>query len=577
MVFKRHKKTVTTPADPSLGGAKDSSGRPAQKFSLFRAEGFNLLFYYTLTSFIVISIVCVAVGFVFARLEKEELVNRSLKYFKYMSSNLNHAIYEEFFFPLIRSGESIDLENNRGQASKLNDVIKKHSFGYNIQKLYIFDRNGQIIYSTIPEHIGFMVERGKNPALDQALRGSHVGKLQQPGQVDDKGIEVKETLLESYYPLYEYKEGRPETGSQVGVIEIYQDMSDLRKQIVKAQEKAIFTAASATGVLFGLLFLVVMRGSKIINTRTRELQEARTGLEHKVAERTREIEKAQQTLLQSEKMVSLGRLVAGMAHEINNPLASIGGCAEALLNRLNGPGVGARCNVPLLKSEQSESTGKLKDFPEYLKTIQEETYRCKNIISRLLNFSREVEPALEPTEVQGLIKEVSSTVMRQIEAERRPVKLELLFPSEPLYVSGDHQQLRQVFLNLFINSMDAIEGGGKITVQALPCTRPALERSEGTVQGLPNDQELTLLFQDTGCGIKREDLGSIFDPFFTTKPPGKGTGLGLSICYSIIQAHRGSIEAASDGPGKGATFKISLPLLEVRGDGQKATGTLRRG
>lgn len=560
MVFKRRKKTVTTPADLSLGGAKDSSGRPSQKFSLFRAEGFNLLFYYTLTSFIVISIVCVAVGFVFARLEKEELVNRSLKYFKYMSSNLNHAVYEEFFFPLIRSGESIDLENNRGQASKLDDVIKKHSFGYNIQKLYIFDRNGQIIYSTIPEHIGFMVERGKNPALDQALRGSHVGKLQQPGQVDDKGIEVKETLLESYYPLYEYKEGRPETGenppqagSQVGVIEIYQDMSDLHTQIVKAQEKAIFTAASTTGILFGLLFLVVMRGSKIINTRTRELQEARTGLEHKVAERTREIEKAQQTLLQSEKMVSLGRLVAGMAHEINNPLASIGGCAEALLNRLNGPG-GHTC------SEQSESTGKLKDFPEYLKTIQEETYRCKNIISRLLNFSREVEPALEPTEVQGLIKEVSSTVMRQIEAERRPVKLELLFPSEPLYVSGDHQQLRQVFLNLFINSMDAIEGQGKITVQALP-----------------NDQELTLLFQDTGCGIKREDLGRIFDPFFTTKPPGKGTGLGLSICYSIIQAHRGSIEAASDGPGKGATFKISLPLLEARGDGQKATGTLRRG
>lgn len=553
MVFKGRKKTVTTPADPSLGVAKDSSGRTAQKFSLFRAEGFNLLFYYTLTSFIVISIVCVAVGLVFARLEKGELVNRSLKYFKYMSSNLNHAIYEEFFFPLIRSGESIDLENNRGQASKLDDVIKKHSFGYNIQKLYIFDRNGQIIYSTIPEHIGFMVERGKNPALDQALRGSHVGKLQQPGQVDDKGIEVKETLLESYYPIYEYKEGRPETGSQVGVIEIYQDMSDLHKQIVKAQEKAIFTAASTTGVLFGLLFLVVMRGSKIINTRTRELQEARTGLEHKVAERTREIEKAQQTLLQSEKMVSLGRLVAGMAHEINNPLASIGGCAEALLNRLNGPG-GETC------SEGSESIGKLKDFPEYLKTIQEETYRCKNIISRLLNFSREVEPALEPTEVQGLIKEVSSTVMRQIEAERRPVKLELLFPSEPLYVSGDHQQLRQVFLNLFINSMDAIEGQGKITVQALP-----------------NDQELTLLFQDTGCGIKREDLGSIFDPFFTTKPPGKGTGLGLSICYSIIQAHRGSIEAASDGPGKGATFKISLPLLEARGDGQKATGTLRRG
>jgi signal transduction histidine kinase len=424
-------------------------------------------------------------------------------------------------------------------------VIKKHTYGYNLQKLYIFDRNGQIIYSTIPEHIGFVVEKGRNPALDQALKGGHVGKLQEPGQVDDKGVKVEETLLESYYPLYEYKEGSSEPGRQVGVIEIYQDMRDLRRQIVKAQEKAIITAASATGVLFGLLFLVVMRGSKIINLRTRELQEARTDLEHKVAERTREIEKAQQTLNQSEKMVSLGRLVAGIAHEINNPLASIGGCAEALLNRLNRLG---------------GENGKLKDFPEYLQIIQEETYRCKNIISRLLNFSREVEPALEPTEIHGLIKEVGSTVMRQIEAERMQVRLEFLFPGDPLYVSGDPQQLRQVFLNLFINSLDAIEGHGKITIQA---RRHA--------------QDIIILFQDTGCGIKKEDLGKVFDPFFTTKPPGKGTGLGLSICYSIIQAHRGNIEAISDGPGRGTTLKISLPLLEAEADGQKAKGALRRG
>ncbi len=536
MVFKSHKKT----ANPST----DSPGRTPSRFSLFRPEGFNLLFYYTLTSFIVISLVCVATGFVFARLEKQELVNRSLKYFAYMSTNLNRAIYEEFFFPSVREGELIDLENKKEQVKKLDSVIKKHTFGYNLQKLYIFDRNGQIIYSTIPEHIGFVVERGKNPALDTALNGGHASRLQQPGQLDDKGVKIEETpLLESYYPLYGYKEGVDEHGEQVGVIEIYQDMRDLRRQIVKAQKKAIITAASATGVLFGLLFLVVLRGSKIINTRTRELQEARTDREQKVAERTREIEKAQRTLLQSEKMVSLGRLVAGIAHEINNPLASIGGCAEALLNRLKDLG---------------GQNGKLRDFPEYLKIIHEETYRCKNIISRLLNFSREVEPALEPVEILGLISEVSSTVIRQIEAERRPIRLEFLFPRNPLYVSGDPQQLRQVFLNLFINSIDALEGQGKITIQAL-CQA----------------QQVSILFKDTGCGIKREDLGRVFDPFFTTKPPGKGTGLGLSICYGIIQAHRGSIEAASDGPGRGATFKISLPLLEVRGDARKVKSTLR--
>ncbi|HHT9120827.1 MAG TPA: sensor histidine kinase [Candidatus Hypogeohydataceae bacterium YC41] len=495
-----------------------------------RPERFNLLFYYTLTSFIVISVVCVAVGLVFARLEKEDLVNRSLRYFKYMSANLNRAIYEEVFFPSISKGELIDFEKNKEQVKKLDDVIKKQTFGYNLQKLYIFDMNGKIIYSTIPEHIGFAEERGKNSALDEALEGGHTGRLREPGELDDKGVKVEDApLLESYYPLYEYKKGDTQPGTQVGVIEIYQDMRDLRKQIHKAEEKAIITAASATGVLFGLLFLVVLRAAKVINIRTRELQEARTDLERKVVERTREIEKAQQALNQSEKMASLGRLIAGIAHEINNPLACIGGCAEALLYRLGNLGV---------------QNGKLKDFPEYLKVIQEETYRCKNIISGLLNFSRQVEPALEPTEIQGLIREVSSTVTRQVEAERRPVRIELLLPNEALYVSGDSQQLRQVFLNLFINSLDAIEGEGKITVRA---QRQA--------------QDITILFQDTGCGIRNEDLQKVFDPFFTTKPPGKGTGLGLSICYSIIQAHRGTVEALSDGPARGATFKLSLPLL----------------
>ncbi len=534
MPFKKRKTATSKISSPE---------QTYKKFSLFRPKRFNLLFYYTLTSFIVISAVCVAVGFIFARLEKEELVNRSLKYFKYMSSNLNRAIYDEFFFPIIRAGELIDLENNKEQAKKLDDIIRRHTFGYNLQKLYIFDMNGQIIYSTIPEHIGFFVEKGKNQALDRALQGGHASRLQQPGQLDDKGAKVEDTpLLESYHPLYEYKEEQPESRKQVGVIEIYQDMRDLGRQIRRAQEKAILTAASATGVLFGLLFLVVLRGAKIINIRTKELQEAHTDLEHKVAERTKEIEKAQQTLLQSEKMVSLGRLVAGIAHEINNPLASIAGCAEALLTRL---------------LSLKDQNGKLRDFPEYLKIIHEETYRCKNIISRLLNFSRDIEPALEPTEILNLIKEVSTTIMAQIEAKKMPVKIELIFPSETLYVSGDSQQLRQVFLNLFINALDAIGGKGKIIIQVQQ-----------------QAQSLIIFFQDNGCGIKKEDLQKVFDPFFTTKPLGEGTGLGLSICYSIIQAHKGNIEALSDGPGKGATFKISLPLLEVQEDGKKVKNTV---
>lgn len=503
----------------------------------FKPERFNLLFYYTLTSFLVISAVSVGVGFLFAKLEKDALVKRSLNYFKYMTTNLNYAVYQEFFFPTIKSGQLIDLENNRAQFNALDAAIRRHTFGQNVQKLYIFDMNGHIIYTTVPEHVGYTVERGINDALDKAIQGGHANRVLQPGITDDKGAMAETTLMESYYPLYEYHENSPLTGRQVGVIEIYQDMSDLVMQIASARNKAIITTASTMGFLFVLLFLIVGQGARVINIRTRELKDARQNLEQKVEERTREtkrayleLQKAHESLVQSEKMASLGRLVAGIAHEINNPLASIGGCAEGLLKRLERIG---------------KINGELKEFQDYLKIIYDETYRCKGIISQLLNFTREIKPAFEPTELKELISDVSSVIRRQVEAEGRNVKIELDFTSEPIFVSADPHQLRQVFLNLFINSLDAIKEEGRITVSA---------RSNGS--------EVTISVQDTGSGIKPEHLGKVFDPFFTTKPVGKGTGLGLSICYGIIGAHGGKVEAFSEGIGKGSTFKITLTLLE---------------
>lgn len=503
----------------------------------FKPERFNLLLYYTLTSFLVISAVSVGVGFLFAKLEKDALVKRSLNYFKYMTTNLNYAMYQEFFFPAMESGQPIDLENNHKQFNVLDAVIRRHTFGQNVQKLYIFDMNGNIIYSTVPEHVGYAVEKGKNKALDRAMRGGHGSRILNSGVLDDKGIMAEATLMESYYPLYEYQEDSPLTGKQVGVIEIYQDMSDLVAQIASARKKAIITTASTMGFLFVLLFLVVGQGARVINTRTRELKDARQNLEQKVEERTKEIknayselQRAQDSLVQSEKMASLGKLVAGIAHEINNPLASIGGCAEGLLKRLE---------------RLKKTDGELKEFEEYLAIIYDETYRCKGIISKLLNFTREIKPAFETTELKGLISDVSSVIRRQVEAEGRRVEIELNFTPEPLLIKADPHQLRQVLLNLFINSLDAIKEKGKITISAQS-----------------KDGKATILVQDTGSGIAPEHLGKVFDPFFTTKPVGKGTGLGLSICYGIIGANGGRIEAFSEGTGKGSTFKITLPLLK---------------
>lgn len=187
------------------------------------------------------------------------------------------------------------------------------------------------------------------------------------------------------------------------------------------------------------------------------------------------------------------------------------------------------------------NTTELDIFAEYLKIICDETYRCKTIISNLLNFSRQSEPQFERVDVNRIIHDTLSVVQYQSQSRSQNIKLNL--SKEPCSVIGDPQQLKQVFLNLIINSLHATEGGGDISISTC--------KKQTVVQ---------MLFRDTGSGIETEHLDKIFDPFFTTKPTGKGTGLGLAICYGIIDVHSGRIEAFSEGTGKGACFTITLPL-----------------
>ncbi|NUO09264.1 MAG: hypothetical protein HUU08_11390 [Candidatus Brocadia sp.] len=541
---------------------------------ILHPEKFNLILYYTITSFVVTAILSLVVGWVFPRMESQELIKRSEEYARYFIMHLNYEIYKDFLLPTLMRDKQIDLENNRKQFARLDKVVRENLYGLKIKKLYLYDMEGHIIYSTVPEHVGFTLDRGINKKLDSAIRGGPASALRLAGTTDSKGSYVVETLLESYYPFYEMEKNGARK-SQVGVLEIYQDMSGLKKQIIKARKKAIIMTGSAMGVLFLALFLVVMKAARIINVRTNQLIDARNTLELKVEERTREIREAykklqhtQRKLIQSEKLASIGTLVTGLAHEINNPLASVAGCAEGLIERLKitaeyteqhdndparhshnqaqnkGQGSAARSrelatHPPAPDSRPLTPTTELDIFAEYLKIICNETYRCKSIISNLLNFSRQTEPKFERIDINNIIYDTFSVVQHQSRSQN--IKLNL--SKEPCFVIGDPQQLKQVFLNLIINSLYATEGGGDISIST--------STGQMTVQ---------ILFTDSGVGIEPEHLDKIFDPFFTTKPTGKGTGLGLAICYGIIDVHNGRIEAFSEGPGKGASFTITLPL-----------------
>ncbi len=504
--------------------------------SIFHPEKFHLMLYYSITSFIVIGIVSFVVGEVFSRIEKNDLIERSEKYAGYIVNHINLEMYDEFFGPAMSKYGYINLVNNQDQFKSLEKIVKSNIYDFNLKKVYLYDMNGRIIYSNISEQIGYVLERGKNLHLDSALDGVPTSELQDSGMLDSKGELVENSLLESYYPVYEYSEGVVNREKQTGVMEIYQNMKELDIQIARAHKKAVIITGSSMGLLFLVLLLIIKKASNVIRLKTDQLVDARDNMEEKVVERTQEIkqtyerlQETQRRLSRSEKLAGIGTLAAGVAHEINNPLASVASCAEGLMDRMD--------NVDF-KSKDDEEV-----FPDYLKTIFDETYRCKAIISKLLDFSRRQVPVFGKVTVNVLVANVVKLIGRQKELEK--LSIELNYSSESIIIYGDVNQLQQVLLNIILNAIDATAGGGKIKI---------------TTIGVNNYAQI--IFEDTGCGIAPDNLDKVFEPFFSTKSPGKGTGLGLSICYGIIEEHKGKISVSSNGIGKGAAFTISLPVYE---------------
>jgi len=246
-----------------------------------------------------------------------------------------------------------------------------------------------------------------------------------------------------------------------------------------------------------------------------------------VASMERRRAEAENRLLQSEKQSSVGRLAAGVAHEINNPLTGVLTYTHMLLRRKD---IGDE-----IRSD--------------LQTIAESTERVRKIVKGLLAFSRQTKLDQEPTDVNMLIRSVILPMENQALIKGVSIKFN---PGENLpTVTLDRNQFQSVLINLIINALDATEPGGTINIY----TTTGLSASDTGHKGV----EITIA--DTGCGIPPDNLDKLFDPFFTTKEVGQGTGLGLSVSYGIVQRHRGTIRVQSE-LGKGSTFFIWIPIEE---------------
>jgi signal transduction histidine kinase len=265
--------------------------------------------------------------------------------------------------------------------------------------------------------------------------------------------------------------------------------------------------------------------AEAMNAMTTRFQEIRDDLDCQVRERTKQV-------VRSEQLASVGFLAAGVAHEINNPLASIAMCSESLESRLadllNQAGDGHAAERDVVRS--------------YLEMIQKEAFRCKQITEKLLDFSRMGDPERHHTDLRELVAGVIEMLRHLGKYQNKNVTLA---DGEPVIAEVCPQELKQVVLNLITNGLDSLEAGGTVTVRV---------SSRGS--------DAQIVVEDDGCGMTDDVIQHLFEPFFTRRRGGQGTGLGLSITYRIVEEHHGQIAAHSNGIGKGSTFTLTLPLRQ---------------
>jgi signal transduction histidine kinase len=246
-----------------------------------------------------------------------------------------------------------------------------------------------------------------------------------------------------------------------------------------------------------------------------------------IKEAYQDLKEVQEQIVWTEKLASLGKLAATIAHEINNPLAGVLNYIRLIIKQL---------------SRNRFTHEKLEDISRYLTIMESETARCGEIVKDLLAFARRTKITMESNNIEDIINKTLNLISHELEIKELQLKKNIA-PNLPK-VQCDFKQIQQVLLNLMYNASEAMPSGGTLTITA--------NRANGA------KALLEVAISDTGCGISEKDMENIFEPFFTTKEEGKGVGLGLSVVYGIVAKHNGTITVESE-PGKGSTFKVRLP------------------
>ncbi len=421
---------------------------------------------------------------------------KSEDYALLLIENLNHQVFMQFILPVGLKYGKIELRNQE-QYERMDSVVRSTLHSFKVDLVNIYGMNDLVAYSYSKELIG--LENLGGTGFIKALEGESTSKLVQKGSFWELFLGVpKEIKIVTFAPLRAAKPLSPVAGPVLGVVEIVQDLSNDYKSIFRFQVLTLITVSGVMLVLFLIMTIVVKRGESIIQKRTQERL------------------KLKEQLSRAKHLSSLGEMVAGVSHEIRNPLGIISSSAELLKKKMSPEDTSAR-------------------IPDI---IIEESGRLNNIITDFLNYARPREPNLFPCRVVEVIDKITQYLSSQMESEGYTIQTH--YDDKVPKIQADADMLYQAFLNIMLNAMQAMPDGGSIDIAAIA-----------------RDGSLWITFEDQGPGIAKEAIGKMWDPFFTTND--KGTGLGLGIVKNIIEAHNGKIRIETRSKG-GTRVAVRLPM-----------------
>jgi signal transduction histidine kinase len=414
-----------------------------------------------------------------------------------IANNLNHQVFHYFTIPVRFRYGAISLREKE-QSDLMDKIVRTTIHSFNIEQVNMYDtQKGIIAYSTNRDLIGLTGRGGMGYIA--ALEGKHSSRLvsREPAISGSwfMGF-AKEKKLKTFIP---FKAEPPYYYIGIlGVFELTQDLTKEYESIVKFRY-LIFGVSLAIMFLIFLALLLVVRKA-----------------EHILRKRAQEQKLLEDQLNQAERLAVLGEMVAGVSHEIKNPLGIIRSTAEFLAE----------------KSESDEIQKKLSSI------IIEESGRLNDVVTDFLDFARPQEPNLQDCHLEEIIGRNLSFLQSELDKKKVSVNDGNL-NNRPFTIKADPSLLYRAFLNIFINAIQSIEDGGNIRIK--------IEEEKGNYR---------VEIQDTGTGIRKENLKKIFNPFFTTKE--KGSGLGMAIVKKIIEGHKGTVWIESE-EGVGTRVFVNLP------------------